>query len=231
MNPNRAARMAGFLYLIAFMAGIFAELYVRDSLVVPGDAATTVANILASETLFRLGFVVSLIRQVVLILLALVLYILFQSVNKNQALLMVVLVLVSVPISMVSLQNQSAVLSLLNGAGYLKVFTAEQLQAQVMYLLDLQILGGMVAQLLAAWLLPLGYLVFKSGFLPRILGVLLIIAGSGYLMDFVIFFLFPHLDLTISLFTFWGEMLFPLWLLGKGVKVGQREDRQPNNTG
>jgi hypothetical protein len=223
-SPQKIARVAGGLYLIIFIAGIFAELYVLDSLIVPGDAATTVNNIRASESLFRLGFVISLIRQAVLIMLPLVLYKLLKPVNKDQALVMVVFALISVPIGMLSLLNQIAVL-LLSNAGYSTVFTAEQYHAAVMFFLDLKVQGNMIAQLLAIWLLPLGYLVYKSGFLPKFLGVLLMIACFGYLIDFVTFFLFPNFDLKVSLFTFWGEMIFPLWLLIKGVNVERWKSR------
>jgi hypothetical protein len=222
---NKTARMAGLLYLIIFITGIFAELYVRNSLIVPGDAVTTVNNIRASESLFRLGFVISLIRQTLLILLPLVLYKLLKPVNKDHASLMVVFALVSIPIGMLSLLNQLAALLLLSGAGYSTVFAADQLHAQVMFFLDLQVQGGMISQLLAVWLLPLGYLIYKSGFLPKFLGALLMIACFGYLIDFAIFFLFPKFNLQISLFTFWGEMLFPLWLLIKGVNVEQWQKR------
>lgn len=227
-NPKKIARIAGFLYLLIFVAGMFAELFVRDKLIVPGDAATTIHNILASEALFRLGFVISLLRQIFLILLPLVLYRLFKPVNKNQAVLMVVFALVSVPIGMLSLLNEFAALLLSSGANYSTAFTADQLHAAVMLFLDLQVQGGMVSQLLAVWLLPLGYLIYKSGFLPRILGVLIVIACFGYLIDFVIFYLFPDIDVTLSLFTFWGEMLFALWLLIIGVNVSQWEKRASN---
>jgi hypothetical protein len=225
MNPNKTARIAGFLYLIIFIIGAFGQLYIRDSLIVPGDAATTANNIMASESLFRLGFVLTLIRQTVLILLALVLYKLLKVVNKNVAVLMVVFALVAVPISMLSEFNLFAALLLLSGADYLTAFTADQLQALVPLFLDLREHGLLIAQLLAVWLLPYGYLVYNSGFLPRIFGVLLIIAGCGLLIDFVTFFLFPNFDVTLSLFTFWGEPLFALWLLIKGVNVEQWEKR------
>ena len=107
----------------------------------------------------------------------------------------------------------------MSGANYLTAFEADQSYAQAMLFLDLNKHGVFVAQFVGLWLLPLGYLVFKSGFLPRVLGILLIIAGLGYLIDAVTFFLFPNFDVTISLFTFWGEALFALWLLIKSVNV------------
>ncbi len=226
MNPNKTARIAGFLYLILYVSGVFSYLIVSSSLNVPGDAATTVNNIMASEGLFRLGFVSDLISQMFHVLLLPVLYKLLKPVNKNHALSMVISGLAFVPITMLNMLNEFAVLLLSSGADYLTAFTADQLHALVMFFLDLQEHGFKIAWIFyGLWLFPLGYLVFKSGYIPRILGVLLMIACFGYLIDFVTFFLFPNFDATISLFTFLGEPLLTLWLLIKGVNVEQWEKR------
>jgi hypothetical protein len=218
-SANKTARAAGFLYLIIFCLGVFAELFVRQNLILPGDAAATINNIMASESLFRLSLLIDLIRHTFLILLPLVLYRLLQQVNKNIALLMVVLSLVSIPIAFINELNYFAVLLLLNGADYLTAFGADQLQAQVRFFLDLYAYGAYIPQLLSLWLLPLGYLVFKSGFLPRILGILLMIGCFGYLIDAVSFLLFSNSMPTLSLLAFIGELIFALWLLIKGVNV------------
>jgi len=209
-SPQVYARVAGFLYLIIFCLGIFGELFVRQSLIVPGDAATTVDNIMDSESLFRLTLVTGLIRSTCLILLPLVLYKLLKPVNKTNALVMVILALISVGIEMVYMINDYAVLLLLSGADYLTALEADQLHAQVMFFLDLQTYGAFIPQFLSLWLILVGYLVFKSGFLPRILGVLLIIGCFGYLIDSFVFFLFPNFDVTIGQFTFIGEVLLVL---------------------
>ena len=128
------------------------------TLIVPGDAATTVNNIKASESLFRLGFVSGLITQTVQILLVLVLYQLLKPVNKKHALLMVIFALVGIPIAMLNLLNQSVALLLLSGAGYLTVFTADQLHAQVIYFL----ICKNMAFLLPVYFGVFGY--FPSGF-------------------------------------------------------------------
>ena len=218
-SVNKTARAAGFLYLIIFCLGVFAELFVRQNLILPGDAAATINNIMASESLFRLSLLIDLIRHTFLILLPLVLYRLLQQVNKNIALLMFVLSLVSIPIAFINELNYFAVLLLLNGADYLTAFGADQLQAQVRFFLDLYAYGAYIPQLLSLWLLPLGYLVFKSGFLPRILGILLMIGCFGYLIDAVSFLLFSNSMPTLSLLAFIGELIFALWLLIKGVNV------------
>jgi len=222
---KKTARIAGFLYLFIAVSGILNAMYGPSSLIVLGDAATTVRNIMASESPFRLGIVNDLIAQTVGILLALVLYKLLKPVNKNHAVLMVILALVGIPIVMLNLLNQFAALLLLSGADYLTVFTADQLQALVMLFLNLDEHGFFIAHLFwGLWLFPMGYLVFKSGYIPRILGVLLIIAGLGYLVDFVTFIFFPSFG-PIKMFTFIGELLLALWLLIKGVTVEQWEKR------
>jgi len=219
---NRTARFAGFLYLILAICGGFAEFFVRQNLVAPGDAMATVNNIMTSEFLFRLGFVMELIGQAVFVVLALTLYKILKSVNKDQATLMVAFVLVAVAITCLNMLNQFAALLLLNGGDYLTPFTPDQVQAMVLLFLNLHTVGYLIAQVFfGLWLLPLGYLVYKSGFMPRILGVLLMIACFGYLLDVLIFALLPDLNLVVSEFTFVGELLLLLWLLIKGVNVEQ----------
>ena len=118
------------------------------------------------------------------------------------------------------------VLLLLDGTDYLKVFSVDQLYSQVMFFLDLSHYGANIAAIFwGLWLLPMGYLVFKSGFLPRIIGILLIIAGLGYVIDSAALFLLPDLKLDISQLTFIGELLMLVWLLIKGVNVETWEKR------
>lgn len=222
------ARIAGFLYLMMAPFAIFSMMYVPSILIVPGDAATTANNIMASEGLFRSGIVSWLISQTIFIFLLLVLYKVLKPVNKNHALLMLVLALVAVPIAFINELNQFAALFLLSGADYLTAFEADQLHAQVMLFLDLHTSGLYAAHIFwGLWLFPFGYLVFKSGFLPRILGILLMIGGFGYLIDFAIFFLFPTFDVKISPITGIGELIIGLWLLIKGINVGKLE-KAPN---
>jgi len=226
MNPNRAARIAGILYVIPWVLSL-AGFFIRQSLVVPGDVAATANNIMASESLFRLSIVGDLVVQTLFIFLVLVLYKLLKPVNKNHAVLMVILFLVSVPITMLNELNQIAALLLLSGADYLTPFTVAQLQALVPLFSDLHEYGIHIAYIFwGLWLFPLGYLVYKSGFLPRILGILLMISCIGYLIDFYTFFLFPDFGLAVNLVTGWTELLLCLWLLIKGVNVEQWEKRE-----
>lgn len=218
-SPQKTARVAAFVFLIVFFLGMSSELFIRPGMIVPGDAAATVNNIAASEALFRLSLVSDLIRQALLMLLLLILHKLLKPVNKTIASLMVIFYLVCVPISMLNELNHLAVLLLSSGAGYLTAFNADQLNALVMFFVDLRKFGTFVPQLFSFWLLLLGYLVFKSGFLPRFLGILLILGGLCYTVHAALFFLFPSFDaMILGLFAFIGELLFYLWLLTMGVK-------------
>ena len=222
---NKTARAAGFLYLLLAPLGFFSGMYI-PSLTVPGDVVATANNIRASALLFRLSIVSSLATAIVTLLVALVLYKLLKPVNKAQAVLMVVFALAAAPIGMLNELNHFAVLLLLNGADYLKVFSVDQLHAQVMFFLNLHHYGSFITQIFwGLWLFPMGYLVFKSGFLPRIIGVLLFIAGFGYVIDSLVLFLLPGVIRTLSQFTFIGELLLLLWLLIKGVNVEEWEKR------
>ena len=219
---QRTARLAGFLYLILAVCGGFAEFAIRQSMIVPGDAAATVRNIMASISTFRLGIASELIGQTVFILLVMTLYKLLKPVNQNQARLMVVFVIVAVTITCLNMLNQFAVLPLLSGADYLAVFDAGQLQALVLYFLNLHHAGYLIAQIFfGLWLLPLGILVYMSGFMPKIVGILLMVACFGYLVDVFTFLLIPGFEVVFSKFTFVGEVVLLLWLLIKGVNVEQ----------
>ena len=219
---KKTARIAGFLYLAHFVTFFFADNGVHSTAVGTVDFAAIAQNITASEWLFRIGFVNYLLTAVFFLLAAWALYVLLRPVNKDLALLFVLLNLGGVVIWCTILLFEFAALLLMSGADYLKVFQADQLQALAMLFLNLYQNGFMIAQLLLnLWLFPLGYLVFKSGYIPKILGVLLIIDGFAMLMWFIQFFFFPGYEAvsTVSLaVSFIAEGLFCLWLLIKGVK-------------
>ena len=224
-NPNKTARVAGYLYLMLFPLGIFGIIYVPSSLIVLGDAATTASNIMANELLYRLSIVTALTLQIVYIFLALALYKLLNPVDKNNAVLMVILVLVAAPIAMLNELNHVAVLLVLSGSDFLTTFSLVQVQASVPLFLNLHEHGVFIAQIFwGLWLFPMGYLIFKSNFLPLALGILMIIGGFGYLVDSFVYFIFPDFDVTFSEFTFLGELLLPLWLMFKGVNHEQWEN-------
>ena len=223
-SPLMVARLAGFLYLLVIPLGIFGGLYVSSRVIVAGDAARTASNIIASESLFRLGIVSDLLAALMMLLVVLVLYPLLKPVNRNLALLMVTFVSVGTAISMLNKLNQFAALFLLSSSDYLTVFTADQLQALALLFLRLHSRGGTIAFIFwGLWLFPLGYLVFKSGFLPRILGVLLMIACFDYVINS--FATILGYTVNIGRFAALGEVLFILWLLIKGVNVEQWKKR------
>jgi hypothetical protein len=220
---QRMARTAGFLYLLFFITFIFSSAGVEDRLIKYGDAAATIQNILANEWLFRMGFVSNLLSAAFFVLAAWALYGLLKPVNHDLALLVVLLNACGVGVQCLSLLFEFAVLLLTGGADYLRVFSAGQLQVLAMLSLYLYRNGFMIAQLFfSAWLLPLGYLVFKSGFLPKLLGVLLMADFLAVLMWFLQFFLFPGFE-AISYpgmaVSFIAEIGITLWLLIKGVDV------------
>ena len=223
---NKTARFAGLLYLALAVLSAFGLVYVPSMILVPGDAAATAINILASESLFRLGFIGNLLAFTVNIFVAVLLYKLLEPVNKTMASLMVILILVGIGIAMLNELNQFAALLLLGGADYLAAFTADQLQAFASLFLDMYKHGFVLAHIFfGLWLFPMGYLVIKSGFMPKVIGVFLLIAGVGYMVDFTLFFLFPEITMTVSEYTFVGEVLLLLWLLIMGVNVERWEKR------
>lgn len=220
-SPLALARGAGALALVILIAGTL-EGAIHARLVVPGDAVATVDNILAAGSLFRIGVVSGLVMYTVDILYVLALYRLLASVDRNQAVLMAVLGLMGVPIAMLNQAHEAAVLSLLSGADYLKAMPADQIRAQVMLYLDVHGQGNLVAIVFwGLWLLPLGWLVYRSGFFPRLLGVLLMIGCFGWLAVFVQRLLFPDHEALASLryAAYVAELSWLSWLLIRGVDV------------
>ena len=218
---NKTARMAGFLYLIYMVTHIISDVW-RDSFIVLGDAAATVSNIMAHEGLFTITAVGDLLAAALFFLAAWALYVLLKPVNKNLALLFLLLNLAGVAILCMSAINLFAALLLMNGLDYLNVFQADQLQALAMFFLNLHRNGYWIAQIFfGAWLFPLGYLVYKSGFLPKILGIVLMVHCFTWLSTVFQSFLFP--GFTAITYVSWplgfiAEFGLTLWLLIKGAK-------------
>ena len=221
-STKKTARIAGLLYLVNGVTGFFGIIYVPSRLIVSGNAAATANNILASESLFRLGIVSELICAAEFVFLLWVLYRLLGAVNKTHASLMVILGLVFVPIMFVNTLSEIAVLMLLRGADFLSVFDKRQLEAMALLFLDLHRYGYVVGWILGLWLFPFGVLVFKSGFLPRVLGVLLIAACFGYLADSLTSLLLPSYGDLVTRYAGIlqgaGELPIMFWLLIKGAK-------------
>jgi hypothetical protein len=223
-SPKKTARIAGALYLVVVLTGMFALLYVPSKLIVGTDPTATFNNIVASEPLFRLGIYAGVLCYTAFLLLPLVLYKLLHHANKTHAVAMVALALVSVPISLFNLTHKFAVLTLINKPDF---FSGVDLHKQVLLQLEYYNNGIEVAAVFwGLWLLPFGYLVFKSGMLPKVFGILLMAGCFGYLINFTGSFLFPGYDSLgisgyISFPSGLGEIGTCLWLLIAGVRNKQ----------
>jgi len=219
---KKTARSAGILYIIMDVFMIFGGMYVDSKNYVPGDAVATVNNILASEWLFRLGFVSSLVGLILQLFLVHVLYELFKSVDKGQARLMVIFIVAGVSVAFLYTLFQFAPILLLSDTGHLSAFNPAQLQTLSMVFFEMYENGVQIAEVFwGLWLIPLGLLVYKSRFLPKVLGFLLIVGCFGHLLSFLSTFLFPDYSAIlnpISEMVMFGELPIFLWLLIKGVK-------------
>ncbi|MEO8881568.1 MAG: DUF4386 domain-containing protein [Gemmatimonadaceae bacterium] len=180
-NPGRTA---GLLYIVASIPAVFALLYVPSKIIVHGDAAATVRNIASFESLYRFGIAADLIGQALFVFVALALYQLLRGVDQRLALQMLTLLLVAIPIAFLNEVNSVAALLLARGGGFLAPLDAPQRDALAMFFLNLRSYGFDVAGVFwGLWLFPLGLLVYRSGFMPRVLGVLLMIACFAYLAN------------------------------------------------
>ena len=218
-SPQVYARTAAILYLVVITAGIIAQMVIGGKIIVEGDAAATANNILAQKDLFQLGFTFYLIEMTCQTAQAVLFYILLRPANRNVALLALVFSLIGCTIKTISRLFYIAPLLVLGSPAYLTTFSAEQLQSLALLLINVnhQAAGIALAFFGVSTFLN-GYLIFRSGFLPRILGVLSMLAGLGWLT-----FLYPSLGnqlfMYIILLGLVGSALEILWLLIKGVNV------------
>ena len=228
-SPQAYARSAGLLYLIVIVAGVFAEIFVRGGLVVSGDAAATAHNIMTHELLYRSGFAAELIACVCNIPLALIFYELFKVVNRRITLLVVFFSLVGTAIECAELLDHFAPLVFLGSGGYLSAIPTGQLQVQAYLSLKLFEMGFAIALVFFGWFcILLGWLIFRSGFLPRLIGVLLAIQGVCYLINSFTDFLAPaYAPLVFNLLAIsaLGEISLCLWMLIMGINVEKWKER------
>lgn len=215
-----AALIAGIALLCSVIAAPFAELYVMPKLVVPFKAAETAKNIIANESLFTAAIFAYLFTFICDVLIAWALYVLLKPANRNLSLLIAWFRLVYTVIALVALNNLVTALRLLTTPEYLTLFQTDQLYAQAMiYLRAFKNHWYFGLLFFGIHLVLLGYLVYKSNYIPRILGILLIITGLGYLLTTIRPFLFPSINVDFAMYTFYGELIFMLWLLIKGSRM------------
>ena len=227
-STKKQARVAGVLYLLIGITAPIGLEYVPNTLIAPGNATATADHIRASESLLRIGIASELFHQVIGVFLVLALYRLFKAVNEHHAALMVILgALVSFPIVFLNVLNEIAALVLISGAAFLSVFEKRQLDALAYLFVRLHSQGIMVVAIFwGLWLFPFGMLVIRSRFIPRVLGVLLMIAGVGYLVSSFTSLLLPryaHLVGQFAMVLEFGELPIIFWLLIWGAKA-QRSD-------
>lgn len=224
------ARIVGALYLLIFFVGPVAFFMGRTSVYVPGDPAATVDNLMASESMFRLGIVAETVIVLVEIVVSALLYVLFSPVNKPLSLAAALARFAQSILQAVNLFTAVPALLLLAGASYVTAFGPEQWNALVLLFSDTNAFVILMWGLLFGFhLVLLGYLVYRSRFLPRILGILLIIGGIGYLLQSYGHILVPQYDETLAtvviILSIPGELAFTIWLLWKGVDAEQWEAR------
>ncbi len=228
-SPQTYARIAGWLYLFIIVAAMFAEIFVRGKLIDYADATATAHNILINESLFRLAGAVDLLVFICDLALALIFYVLLRPVNKNLALLAAFFRLVYAAIVGVNTVYHFAALLLLGGAPYLTVFKVDQLHALALLSLKTHALGYNVALVFFGFhCLVLGYLIFKSEYLPKILGILLVIAGPCYIVNSFAHFVAPVSNLYPAILVpcFIAELSLTVWLIVKGVNLPKWESAQ-----
>jgi hypothetical protein len=226
MDSNKnTARLAGVFYFFWVLTGVYGVFFLPSQTFVNGDAAATASKILANELLFRTGIVNDIISSTLWVFIALILYRLFKHVNERRSKLLVALVLIQIPAMFFMEAFNISALMLFKG-NILKSFKLAQRQDLAMMFLNFSGYTALVLETFwGLWLFPFGQLVYKSGFIPRILGIFLILNGAAYVVHSFTSLLFPDYQATVRLlaFPFWilGEISIMLWLLIKGVKTVQ----------
>jgi uncharacterized membrane protein len=224
---KKQARFAGFLYLLLAIVAPIGLIAIPSQVIVSGDATATADRIQASGSLWRIGIALELIASVIFVFLVVALYRLLKRVNESHALLMMILALVSVPISFLSASYEIIAQSIYSGPGFLSGLDKAQLDSLGYVFLRMHTEGkGVETVFWGLWLFPFGLLAIRSGFIPRLLGVLLLIAGLGYVTGFFGPLLLPQYSSLIDQITMvlaFGELPIVLWLLIWGARVKPTE--------
>ena len=221
MSINQNARLAGLLYMIVVLTGIVSLAYVPSQLIVWDNPALTVENIKTAEFLFRVGIFSGVLCYIAFLALPFALFKLFEKTNREVAMFMVIFAVISVPISIFNLIGKLDVLTVINNTALLELYSPQQISAQVMTMLRSYYNGITIVQVFwGLWLFPFGYLVFKSGLIPRVFGILLMLGCISYLIRFTGAILLPELDIPsfVRLPASIAEIGTCLWLLIMGAK-------------
>jgi len=224
LSTRNPGRVAGLWYLLLVLIGPLRLIYIPNKLFVHGDAATTASNIAAHEWLFRFGMAADLVGAVILIVMTLAFYRLFKGVDQHLAVLVVILGgVMPALLYLVNVASDAATLTLVRGGDFLSAFDKPQRDALAMLFLLLRDHQTTAAEILwGAWLFPLGMLVYRSRFLPRFLGVWLVINGVTYVALSLTGVLVPQYQDKVFTFgqpAFFAEIAFMLWLVVKGAKL------------
>jgi len=233
MSIKNLGRLAGVLFLITGVTGGWGYFYLRTSVLVPGDAAATVANVMASEFLFRLAIVFSLLSQVFLVFFGLTLFQLFKEVHRVLATVLLISIMMTAAIAIVNQLNNFGVLLVLSGADYLKSFTPEQLKSMAFLFFRLAGSGqGLLEIFWTPYFFAFGLLAIKSRYLPKVIGILLIMMSVAYALNIYEKFLIPQFHplmftrLAMGMGAL-GGLPMMLWLLIKGARVPSTNGRTP----
>jgi len=229
-SPRLWARTAGVLYLITIIMGVFAEVFVRGALAVRNDAAATAMNILANENFYRSGLVADLIMLASYLAVTLLFYVLFRPVSRLLSLLAAFFSLMGIAVLAVNCLTHMAPLILLRGERFMSGFDMQQLRALALLSLKMHSLGYTISSVFfGIYCILVGTLAYRSGFLPRLVGVLMAIGGLSFLASSFVILLFPPLAARlpdIGMLGGIGELALCLWLIGMGVDATKWKRRQ-----
>lgn len=224
------ARTAGILYLIIIITGLFSELFVRSEIIVPGDAATTAANITSNPFLFRIGFISDMLMVISDIAVALLFYLLLKPVNQGLSMLAAFFRLGQATILGLNLLNYFLALLLLDNNEYLSSFSADQLNSMSLLFLNAHSYGYLISGVFFGFsCLTLGYLIYKAAYFPKWLGILILGAGFSYLTDCFVNFLFPEYtsisEILVMTIAVVSELSLCLFLLIRGVNTNNLSEK------
>ncbi|MCJ8314270.1 MAG: DUF4386 domain-containing protein [Saccharospirillaceae bacterium] len=208
------ARLAGFLYLLMIPLGVFGIMYMPSNVLVAQDASLTFSNLIEHETMLRISVLSAFLIQIIQIFLVIILYQLWKQHSQALASFMVLFTIAAVPIAMFNELSIISALFLAHSPDIQQSLTSVQLESAIYFLLNIHEQGIMIVHIFwGLWLIPMGLLTYKSGYLPKIIGFLLVIGGFGYCLDTLTFFITASSDYMIAQYTFIGEVLLPITLL------------------